>query len=81
MTPDQFELPLAQTAGIVGALCGLSNEGSYLSCLTTAYLRLKAFGEIPEINEFGIVVQPVICMTSKRGDYSRSERSSLRKTL
>ncbi|KAF7162008.1 hypothetical protein CNMCM5623_007379 [Aspergillus felis] len=48
------ELPLAQTPGIAGALCGLSYEGSCLSRLTTAYPRLKAIGELPEIEEFGI---------------------------
>ncbi|GIJ83690.1 hypothetical protein Asppvi_002520 [Aspergillus pseudoviridinutans] len=51
---DQVELPLAQTPGIAGALCGLSYEGSCLSRLTTAYPRLKAIGELPEIEEFGI---------------------------
>ncbi|RHZ59601.1 DUF1754 domain-containing protein [Aspergillus thermomutatus] len=73
MTPDHFELPLAQAAGFAGALCGLSYERSYLSCLTTAYPRLKANGKIPEINEFGID-----CTTSYLYDTQAVRRQQVR---
>lgn len=63
MTRVQVELPLAQTSGMAGALCGLSYEGSCLSCLTTAYLRLKAIGELPEIDELWCQLYNQLCAT------------------
>jgi hypothetical protein len=54
MTRDQIELPLAQTSGMAGALCGLSYEGSCLSCLTTAHLRFKTIGKLTGIDELWI---------------------------
>lgn len=79
MTRDQVELPLAQTYGMAGALCGLSYEDSCLGCLTSAHLPFKAIGEVPELTSLVSIVQPLICDTQVYPRDSRTERSTLRR--